>query len=276
MKEGFPSLLTSKTARKILDGIDHVSLDLGISKLDVELFNEKVIFPCGNELTFLELEKIEKRRDSVFLLNQEGVFLIAISNKHYFKLVPTVGAPTIEIDGVRMHRTVGITPENDAKLKIEKLNIFGGNVLDTCTGLGYTSIGALDFGAEILVTIERSIEVLNIALMNPYSRRLFSNRVNKIFGDSFYIIDFFPNNYFDFVVHDPPRFSHAGELYGGQFYRKLFKVVKEGGKIFHYVGEPGSRYRNVDMQRGIINRLRNSGFSRIEYFEDLKGLIFEK
>ena len=233
MVEDFPSLLTSKTARKILNGIDRVSLDLGISKVDVELCNGKVFFPCGNALTFLELEKIEKRRDSVFLLNQEGVFLIAIPNKHYFKLVPTVGAPTIEIDGVRMHRTVEITPEKDAKHKIEKMNISGGSVLDTCTGLGYTSIGALDFGAEIIITIERSIEVLNIALMNPYSRRLFSNRVNKIFGDCFHIIDFFPKNYFDYVVHDPPRFSHAGKLYGGLFYRKLYKVVKKGGKIFH-------------------------------------------
>lgn len=276
MVESFPSLLTSNTARKILDGVDRVSLDLGISKVDVELCNGKVIFPCGNELTLLELEKIKNKNDSVFLLNQKGVFLIAISNQHYFKLAPTIGAPTIEIDGVRMHRTVNITPENDAKLKIEKLNISGGNVLDTCTGLGYTSISALDADAEMIVTIEKSVEVLNIALMNPYSRSLFTNKVNKIIGDSFHIIDFFPKNFFDYVIHDPPRFSHAGELYGGKFYRKLFKVVKNGGKIFHYVGEPGSRYRRVDLRSGITRRLRNSGFSRIEYYEDLKGLLFEK
>ena len=276
MENGFPSLLTSNTAREILDGIDLVSLDLGLSKSIIKIFNGKVIFPCGNELTLLELENIEKRSDAVFLLSEKGLFLIAISNNHYFKLVPTKGAPTIEIDGVRMHRMSDITPEKDAEHKIDKLNISGGNVLDTCTGLGYTSISTLDMGAEIIVTVERSVEVLIIALMNPYSRRLFSGRINKIVGDSFHIVDVFPKNFFDYVVHDPPRFSHAGELYGGQFYQKLFKIVKKGGKIFHYVGEPGYRYRNVNLRRGITSRLRRSGFTRVEYLEDLKGLIFEK
>lgn len=276
MEKKLPILLTSKTAGEILDGRDSVSLDLGISRSKVRLDGKTVFFPHEVELTIQELKKIEKRSNAVYFLSKNGVFMIALTNNHFFKLVPTNGAPTIEIDGIRMHRTVDVTPEEDASLKIECLNISGGKILDTCTGLGYTSIKALNKGAEAIITVEKNVEVLNIASLNPYSQELFLGKIHKIIGDSYYTLNSFPANFFDYIIHDPPRFSHAGQLYGRVFYRKLFRAMKKGGKIFHYIGEPGSRYRNMNIRKGVSNRLRDSGFTNIEHRNDVKGIICEK
>jgi len=83
-----------------------------------------------------DLEEISGRGDAAFFVEGGLVFQAAVSDGGYLKLLPTAGAPTLEIDGVRMHRTVGTTPEVDARVKLDALGVEGGRVLDTCTGLG--------------------------------------------------------------------------------------------------------------------------------------------
>jgi predicted methyltransferase len=54
------------------------------------------------------------------------------------KLVPTVwGAPTFEIDGIKMLPSSKVSPYLDARSKVELVLPRGAVVLDTCGGLGY-------------------------------------------------------------------------------------------------------------------------------------------
>jgi predicted methyltransferase len=202
---------------------------------------------------------------------------LALFNVHYYKLVPTNGAPTLEIDGIRMHRTKGTTPELDAFNKIDALNAHAGRILDTCTGLGYTALGVLSKGIEFVVTIENRPEVLRLASMNPWSKPLFTDfRINSILGDAYYVIESLPSSFFDYVIHDPPRLALAGQLYSFEFYSKLEKVLRRGGRMFHYTGEPGSKYRKLDIRKGVMNRLKEAGFTKLKYLNNIKGIVCEK
>jgi predicted methyltransferase len=272
MRAGY--LLTSKTARDILQGKLVVSLDLGISLTKAVVKSGEVLLPDNTRIPFDDLRTMAGRADSVYFLREGRIYVVAISDRHYYKLVPTGGAPTIEIDGVRMHRTTGTTPERDAMEKIDLLNIDGGMVLDTCTGLGYTASESFKQGAEGVFTVEKDPNVLRIAYMNPWSENLFSsNRIYKTVGDVHNLIDIFPANFFDYIIHDPPTFSHAGHLYGRAFYNKLYRVIKPGGRLFHYTGEPGSKFRGTDLKRGVLRRLRESGFRKMEFHESVMGFM---
>jgi predicted methyltransferase len=272
-----PFLITPQVAKLILEGRKEVSLDLGLSEVEFTFNEQCVLFPDGSKINFGDLKKVSEKKDAVFFSRDGELFQIAINDDHYFKLVPTDGAPTLEIDGVRMHRTARITPDIDAELKLKALEVRGGRIFDTCTGLGYTALAALRKGSVLTVSVERHSEVLRIAALNPWSKQLFTDRrMHLLIGDVFHIIDALPENFFDFVIHDPPRFSHAGELYSGKFYSKLYDVLREGGKMYHYTGEPGSKYRRVDIKRGVMQRLRQAGFFNTVYYDDILGVISEK
>jgi predicted methyltransferase len=264
-------VITPHTAKLLLDGDDLITTDLGITKNKVHRSNEGV-FLNSLFVNFDTLRKIAKREDSVYFVTERGVFQVAIHEKHYYKLVPTSRAPTLEIDGIRMHRTSGTTPDIDTNSKLNALRLNEGNVLDTCTGLGYTAIEAARRGAYKVVTIELQPNVIRIAKMNPWSIELFTHiGIQKILADVFYIIDFLPNGFFDYVIHDPPRHRQARKLYSGAFYRKLSRVLRHGGKMFHYTGEPGSRYRGVNVPKGVSKRLGEAGFVDIVYHKDSMG-----
>ena len=272
-----PFLITPEVAGRVLGGEGRVSLDLGLSEVEVSFVGRGVALPDDSVVDFGDLEEIAGRSGAVFFPRDGTVYQVAISDGHFYKLVPTGGAPTLEIDGVRMHRTVGITPEADAGEKLEVLGVRGGRVLDTCTGLGYTALAGLERGGDLVVSVEFRAEVLRIAGVNPWSRGLFSDgRVHLLLGDVFDVVEAFPDGFFDYVVHDPPRFSHAGHLYGGEFYARLFRVLRGGGRVFHYTGEPGSRYRRVDLRRGVMRRLGRVGFTNARYVRRVLGVVCEK
>lgn len=272
-----PPLLTGAAAKRILEGDSSVSLDLGLSRVDVLVEEGHARLPDGSVVGFSDLERIRGRGDAVFFPGDGGLFQVALSDGHFYKLVPTEGAPTLEIDGIRMHRTKGTTPEVDAREKVEALGIRGGRVLDTCTGLGYTALAALGRGGVLVVSVELRPEVLRIAGMNPWSRGLFSDgRVHLLVGDAFDLVGALPEGFFDHVVHDPPRFARAGHLYGAEFYARMRRVLRDGGRLFHYTGEPGSRYRRIDLRRGVMRRLGEAGFRRLRYDAGTLGVVGEK
>lgn len=273
----FPPLLTSVTAIRILKGSRKVSLDLGLTRVDIHTEKEHVTLPDGTVVSFRDLEKIEKRSDAVFFPQDGVLFQVAISNEHFYKLVPTEGAPTLEIDGIRMHRTKEITPEVDALNKIKALGVRYGRILDTCTGLGYTTLAALKQGGSLVVSIELKPEALRIAMVNPWSHDLFlDERVHLLRGDSYKSIDALPDEFFDYIVHDPPRLAHAGHLYSRDFYAKMYRVLRTRGRLFHYIGEPGSKYRRVDLRRGVMQRLRQTGFHQLRHVNEALGVTAEK
>jgi predicted methyltransferase len=272
-----PFLITPQVAKLILERRKEVSLDLGLSEVELTFNEQGVLFPDGSKISFSDLKNVSDKKDAVFFSRHGELFQIATRDYHYFKLVPTDGAPTLEIDGVRMHRTARITPDIDAELKLQALEVRGGRIFDTCTGLGYTALAALKKGSVLVVSVEKHFEVLRIAALNPWSMQLFTDeRMHLLMGDVFHTVDALPENFFDFVIHDPPRFSHAGELYSGKFYSKLHGILREGGKMYHYTGEPGSKYRRIDIKRGVMQRLRQAGFSDTVYYNDILGVISEK
>ena len=272
-----PPLLTSKVARRILEGHRKVSLDLGISEVSVAIGDNHVELPDGSIIDFSDLRRIEERNNAVFFPTEGNVYMVAVSDDHFYKLVPTDGAPTVEIDGIRMHRTKETTPDIDASEKIEALGIRNGRVLDTCTGLGYTAQAALKRGADLVVSIELKPEVLHIAEMNPWSRSVFEDsHIHLLLGDAHVMLDSLPQDFFDYAVHDPPRLALAGHLYGQEFHDKLFHILRWGGGLFHYTGEPGSRHRHIDLRRGVMRRLRLAGFEKIVYHENVRGVTCRK
>jgi predicted methyltransferase len=66
---------------------------------------------------------------------------------------------------------------------------------------------------------------------------------------------------FDAILHDPPRFGIAGELYSQGFYDQLARVLKRNGKLFHYTGTPNKLTSGRDVPNEVIGRLRKAGFA---------------
>ncbi|MEM1582705.1 MAG: methyltransferase [Candidatus Bathyarchaeia archaeon] len=195
----------------------------------------------------------------------------------FYRLVKTSTWPYLEISGIRMHRADKIDPKTDAIMKIKALGKIYGSVLDCCTGLGYTAIlAARAKNVKEVITIERDENVILIAKQNPFSRPLFENeKIRIIIGDALQEIEKFSDDHFNFIIHDPPRISIAPELYSLEFYKQLFRVLKDNGRILHYVGKPGEKQGKRYM-KGIMERLRLAGFTKIRRVDYAQSLIVEK
>ena len=272
--------LTFREARRLLSGRGSVKLNLDLRKtnrvFEVVREGETFLFPDGTKVEREIIERIARDDSSVYFIREGGVYKAAIAGEHYYKLVPTI-PPTIEINGIRMHRTKEVNPLQDTRNKVNAVKPKEGEtVLDTCMGLGYTAIEASRRGAYV-ITIEKDRNVIELARINPWSRELFTGgKVQVIQGDAFEVVKKFRPESFDVVIHDPPRFSLAGELYSEEFYRELFRVLKPGGRLFHYVGNPGRKYRRKDLQKGAMERLRKAGFVGVKRVEEALGVVARK
>ncbi|ASJ06122.1 class I SAM-dependent methyltransferase [Thermococcus pacificus] len=273
--------LTSKDARRLLFSGDKVRLNLDLRKTnrtsEITRDGDEFVFPDGTRVEKSVIERIAKDNDTVYFVKNGGVYKAAIAGESgFYKLVPTI-PPTIEINGIRMHRTKEVNPLQDTRNKVNAVKPREGEtVLDTCMGLGYTAIEASKRGAYV-ITVEKDPNVLELARINPWSRELFTGgKVQVIQGDSFEVVKRFKPESFDVVIHDPPRFSLAGQLYSEEFYRELFRVLKPGGRLFHYVGNPGKKYRKKDLQKGVMERLRKAGFVGVKRVEEALGVVARK
>jgi uncharacterized protein len=191
-----------------------------------------------------------------------------------YKLVPTDGAPALVVDGILMHRMSRTSPDRDAADKVRALGIRGGRVLDTCAGLGYSAIAAAR-RADFVLALEVDQGVVEVARGNPASAGLFQEpAIHLLLADAAEVLPTLPEGWFSHVLHDPPTLARAGDLYGGAFYRELYRVLRWGGGLFHYVGAPG-RGRGRDVASGVARRLSEAGFkTRIE--ERLDGVLAVK
>ncbi len=242
-----------------------LSPDLGLTTVEVTLTPEFLEFPAGAKLTWAEVEKIAGSENSCFLVEGDSFRKIQVfseeTNRHY-SLYPTSRAPTMLVSGIPMHRIKGTDPWQDTLAKIKTVAPVVGNVLDTATGLGYTAIAAAETAEEV-TTIELDPAASEIARLNPWSRALFDNpKIQRLIGDSFDVVKNFPAGNFPRIIHDPPMFNLAGDLYSEEFYRELYRVLKRNGKLFHYIGDLESKSgRNV--VKGVLRRLQQAGFTRI-------------
>lgn len=249
-----------------------VSLDLGFSSTPIVLTREGI--KVGNAtLSRSDLEKIASDPKNVYFFMDEGIFKAAIfKGNHLYRLYPTGNAPALMIDSFLMHRIKDTDPLRDAKNKARFVRK-GQTILEICTGLGYSAIACLKRGAKRVVTIEADENVLELAKINPYSKKLFEDkRIEIILGDATEKIKSIKER-FDLILHDPPAFPVAGDLYSLDFYKSLHQRLRLRRIMVHYVGNPGSKYRGKDFESGIKRRLLKAGFSRVRKDEATNCLL---
>jgi predicted methyltransferase len=177
------------------------------------------------------------------------------------KLVPTHwGAPTFEVDGIKMLPTARVSPYDDAASKVRLIEPRGKRILDTCGGLGYFAAWCLKGGAVHVSSFEKSADVLWLRGLNPWSPSA-APELSLLNADVVEQIGALPAESFDAALHDPPRFGIAGELYSQAFYRELARVLRRRALLFHYTGAPNKLTSGRDVPREVSRRLRSAGFS---------------
>jgi uncharacterized protein len=177
------------------------------------------------------------------------------------KLIPTEwGAPTFEIDGIKMLPTAQVSPYEDARHKVALIRPRGKVILDTCGGLGYFAACCLESGAAQILSYEKSADVLWLRGLNPWSPPP-DARLRLTHADVARQIESLADRSVDAILHDPPRFGIAGELYSQDFYDQLARVLKPRGVLFHYTGSPNKLTTGRDVPREVQQRLGRAGFA---------------
>ena len=174
-----------------------------------------------------------------------------------------------------MHRFAKIDPQEHTRRIIEAAQPQG-RALDVCTGLGYTAIAAAKKSeVKQVTTIENDAEVLALCKINGASAALFKNPKIKILeGDAAQKIAEFSEWSFDSIIHDPPTFIVAPELYTREFCSALFRVLKKGGRLWFYAAMPGKAGSGTSkLPERIMKYLKLAGFSQIMHDENSTGVI---
>ena len=273
-------------ARAILDKRDkiRVSVDLGLSPSTVLIDYKKqlVVFPDEEKLTFDEVSKVASTENVCFVVEKgkaeaTKIQIFSGETNRFYKLFPTRDAPTAEISGIRMHRVQERSPWQDTEDKISCVEPLSGRVLDTCCGLGYTAIAAaVSKKVERVYSFERDKNMVLLCDYNPWSQPLFLDiKIKLAIDDVFKAIKYFDSGFFSAIIHDPPRMALSPELYSLEFYQQLHRVLKKGGKLYHYTGSPGEK-RGINIVKGVMKRLREAGFSNVIERKDVLGVVAVK
>ncbi|MEM2956312.1 MAG: methyltransferase [Candidatus Pacearchaeota archaeon] len=206
------------------------------------------------------------------MINQKKIQFFSKETNKFYQLYGD--PPTLKISGVPMHRHIKMNPLQDTKTKINAVKPYG-IVLDTCTGLGYTAIYAAQLkNVKKVITIEKDKNVIEIAKLNLYSKELFENKkIILINDDVTKKIKEFSKETFDTIIHDPPTFSLAPELYSKEFYKEIWEVLKKNGKLWHYCPSPGKTKNKNNFKPKIISNLKKIGFRRVFLDEISSGII---
>jgi len=268
-------ILTAR--RNGMDSVD-LSLDLGLSTTRLLLSPQGLQLPDGNLLTWEAIEGIAKSTSSCYVIKAGSANAIQFYSElteRVYSLYPTRGAPTMLVSGIPMHRIKDTDPHTDTLEKVRSIKPLVGKVLDTATGLGYTAIEAART-AEHVLTVELDPAALRVCRLNPWSQELFDNpKIDQVMGDSFDVVAAMDAGQFTRVIHDPPVFSLAGDLYSGEFYRELHRVMRNRGQIFHYVGDPESK-SGRSITAGVIRRMEQAGFKLVRRVPRAFGVVAEK
>ncbi len=251
------------------------SLDLNRTQSEVRLEPQGVVFPDGQRLAWADVEAIADNDSTCFLVQgstPQRIQFFSESLNRFYSLMPTERAPTMLVAGFLMHRIKGIDPDEDTQRKVAAIAPITGRVLDVCTGLGYTAIAAAKTASQV-ITIELDPTALEVARLNPWAQALFeSPKIRQIVGDAAVEIAKLEDESFHRIFHDPPTFSLAGQLYSGAFYRQLFRVLKRGGRLFHYIGDLESA-SGSGVAKGAVRRLQEAGFGRVQRRPEAFGLV---
>ena len=252
-------------ARKSGQSVVMVSIDLNLTDSEIRLQPEYALFPTGESLDWKSIEEISGNETACYYVENNASKAIKGFSEfsgRFYGLMPTTSAPTMLISGIPMHRIKDTNPHQDTINKVKAIAPVKGDVLDTTTGLGYTAIEAAKTARHV-TTIEIDPMAQEIARLNPWSQALFNNpKIAQVIGDAFDEINGFDAGSFSAIIHDPPMFSLAGDLYSLAFYQQAFHVLKHNGRIFHYIGDPESK-TGARVTKGVLRRLQEAGFTRV-------------
>lgn len=231
------------------------SLDLDRSVQTVALEKEGWIW---REQRFPYLETCKDR--TIYYWHEGAFEPVARFTTSLIKLVPTDwGPPTFEIDGIKMLPTAHVSPYADAERKVGLIQPRGKIILDTCGGLGYFAAHCLAGQAAQVRSFEKSADVMWLRTLNPWSP-VANDILTLTHSDITAHIPNMQNDSVDAILHDPPRFGIAGELYSQAFYHYLSRVLKRKGKLFHYTGAPNKLTTGRDVPNEVAKRLQMAGF----------------
>jgi hypothetical protein len=243
-------------ARRCAPATIEASLDLGRTVASIDVGREHWHCAAGS---YPYLERCKDR--TVYHWTGQAFAPVARYGGALVKLVPTEwGPPTFEIDGIKMLPTAQVSPYEDARRKVESVRPRGQAVLDTCGGLGYFAACCIEQGAARVLSFERSADVLWLRGLNPWSPRPDDGPLELHHADVTERVRDLPDGAFGAVLHDPPRFGIAGELYSAAFYAQLARVLRPRGRLFHYTGRPNRLTSGRDVPDEIARRLRAEGF----------------
>jgi len=253
------------TARDVGASEWNGSLDLGISKAVVALESDSWQW---RDQRYPYPHKLKDR--TIYYWDGDAFAQASRFSGSLIKLVPTEwGAPTFEIDGIKMLVTSKISPIEDARRKVALIEPRGKIVLDTCGGLGYFAACCLEAGAARIDSFEKNADVLWLRTLNPWSpdpdkhgpdASDSNGRLKLNHADVSKSINQIASASVDALLHDPPRFGIAGELYSQAFYDQLARVLRRGGRMFHYTGSPNKLTSGRDVPREVAKRLQKAGF----------------
>jgi predicted methyltransferase len=259
-------------------GSVNISLDLGLSSAQLLLHPHGLQLPDGKLLKWIDIEEIAKSTSGCYVIEDgspRAIQFYSDLTDRVYSLYPTLGAPTMLVSGIPMHRIKDTDPHQDTLEKIRAVKPVVGLVLDTATGLGYTAIEAART-AEHITTIELDPAALKVCRLNPWSQELFGNpKITQVIGDSFDVVAEMEIGRFTRVIHDPPAFSLAGDLYSGEFYRELYRVMRNRSLLFHYIGDPESK-SGRSITAGVMRRLEQAGFKQVRRAPRAFGVVAVK
>jgi hypothetical protein len=238
------------------------SLDLGISVVTVGLESDGWFY---NNRKFPFLDRCKER--TIYYWAGSSFEVVSRFTEALIKLVPTEwGPPTFEIDGIKMLPTAKVSPLADAERKVALVKPRAKRILDTCGGLGYFARAAIQQGAGVIYSFEKNPDVLWIRSLNAWSpdsawASTPPSALQVTLGDVTEHIQSLANASVDVVLHDPPRFGIAGELYSQAFYQQLARVLVYRGQLFHYTGTPNQLTSGRDVPAEVAKRLKHAGFA---------------
>ena len=238
------------------------SLDLARTQTTVEISTSGWTWN-GRQFPFLAVCKDR----TIYHWADESFQPAARFTNSLIKLVPTEwGPPTFEIDGIKMLPTAHVSPYADAERKVGLIQPRGKVVLDTCGGLGYFAAWCLHSQALQVKSFEKNPDVIWLRSLNPWSPDHANaddttGALTLTHGDIAEQITTLASDSVDAILHDPPRFGIAGELYSQAFYDQLARVIKHRGRLFHYTGTPNKLTSRRDVPHEVSTRLQRAGFA---------------
>src|ERR1035441_2788316 len=166
-----PALLPSNELEKMILARNagartlECSLDLQRSTTTVEIRETEWAW---NGRRFLYPARCKAR--TIYYWAESDFHPVARYRSSLIKLVPTDwGAPTFEIDGIKMLPSARVSPYADAERKVALIRPQGKIILDTCGGLGYFAAWCIKGHATHVHSFEKNPDVIWLRSMNPWS-----------------------------------------------------------------------------------------------------------